>query len=298
YHEAKPDRRAEAGGLLLSLALTVFLTGVTEPIEFSFMFLAPALYLLHALLTGTSMVIMDLLGVKLGFGFSAGLFDYLLNFGKATRPLLLLPVGAVYFALYYGLFRLFIRRFDLKTPGREDTPVIAAVARAPARRARGYIEALGGAGNLTGVGACTTRLRLVVADQAAVDEPALRALGALGLVRPSDRDLQVVVGATADQIAREINEALEAGPETAAAPSFSAQAMLAALGGALARVETHASRLVVTLAGEGPVDETAALAAGARGLARTAPRTVHLVIGPGAEAAGAALRRLGPARAG
>ena len=119
FHEAKPDRRAETGGLLFSLALTSFLTGVTEPIEFSFMFLAPALYLLHALLTGAAMVTMNLLGVKLGFGFSAGLFDYVLNYGKATRPLLLLPVGAAYFVLYYGLFRVFIRGvFDLKTPGR------------------------------------------------------------------------------------------------------------------------------------------------------------------------------------
>ncbi len=129
FHEAKPDRRAEAGGLLLSLALTALLTGVTEPIEFSFMFLAPVLYVLHAVLTGVSMVVMNLLGVKLGFGFSAGLFDYVLNFGKATRPLLLLPVGLVYFGLYYGLFRLFIRRFDLKTPGRENAPPApAAVA--------------------------------------------------------------------------------------------------------------------------------------------------------------------------
>ena len=87
YHAARPERRKEVAGLLLSMALTAFLTGVTEPIEFSFMFLAPALYLIHALLTGSAMVIMNLLGVKLGFGFSAGLFDYLINFGKATRRL-------------------------------------------------------------------------------------------------------------------------------------------------------------------------------------------------------------------
>jgi PTS system N-acetylglucosamine-specific IIC component len=295
YHEARPERRAEAGGLLLSLALTVFLTGVTEPIEFSFMFLAPVLYLLHAVLTGMSMVVMSLLGVKLGFGFSAGLFDYLLNFGKATRPLLLLPVGAVYFALYYGLFRVFIRRFDLKTPGREDAPAaVAAVSRAPADRARGFIAALGGAANLTSVGACTTRLRLVVADQGAIDEPALRALGARGLVRPSERDLQVVVGATADQIAREIKEALEAEPPTSLAPAFSAAALARALG-PIANVEARSSRLVVTRAKPGAVDEAAILAAGARGVTVTPAGKVHLVMGPEAEAAGAALLKLAPA---
>ena len=119
YHAADRARRRAVGGLLLSMALTSFLTGVTEPIEFTFVFLAPALYALHAVLTGTAMVLMDLLGVRLGFGFSAGLFDYLLNYGKATQPLLMLPVGMLYFALYYFAFRFVIARFDLKTPGRE-----------------------------------------------------------------------------------------------------------------------------------------------------------------------------------
>ena len=288
YHEAKPERRAEAGGLLLSLALTVFLTGVTEPIEFSFMFLAPALYGLHALLTGAAMVVMDLLGVKLGFGFSAGLFDYALNFGKATKPLLLLPVGVVYAGLYYGLFRFFIRRFDLKTPGRDEAPAAARTQRAPADRARGYIEALGGAGNLTHVGACTTRLRLVVVDQGAVDEAALKALGARGVIRPSERDLQVVVGAVADQVAREINEALEAAP----AASFQPEALARALG-PFAGLEVKSSRLILTP--KGPIDEAAALAAGARAVTLTPGGKVHLIIGPEAAAAGAALKRLAPA---
>src|SRR5579871_5023932 len=186
YRTARPERRAATGGLLLSLALTSFLTGVTEPIEFSFMFLAPALYAVHALLTGLAMVLMDALRVHLGFSFSAGLFDYVINFGKATRPLLLIPVGLAYGALYYGVFRFAIVRFDLKTPGRErqDEVVAAPVLVGDNARARGFVAALGGAANLVSVDACTTRLRLVVADQAAVDEPALKALGARGLVRP------------------------------------------------------------------------------------------------------------------
>src|SRR5262249_20920421 len=135
YRAALPSRRAEVGGLFLSMALTAFLTGVTEPIEFSFMFLAPALYAIHAVLTAASMVIMDLVGVRLGFGFSAGLFDWVINFGKSTRPLWLWPVGLVYFALYYGLFSFAIRRFDLKTPGRESESDM--VAAAPIATSRG-----------------------------------------------------------------------------------------------------------------------------------------------------------------
>src|SRR6185295_10527833 len=119
YRTARAQSRKIVGGVLLSMALTSFLTGVTEPVEFAFIFLAPVLYLVHAVLTGLALVIMDLLNVKLGFGFSAGLFDYVINFNKATNPLLLLPVGAAYFAIYYVLFRVVITKFDLKTLGRE-----------------------------------------------------------------------------------------------------------------------------------------------------------------------------------
>jgi N-acetylglucosamine PTS system EIICBA or EIICB component len=124
YHAAKTERRKAVAGLLMSIALTSALTGVTEPIEFTFMFLAPALYAVHAVLTGVAFVIMNALHVRLGFGFSAGLFDYVLNYSKATRPLMLIPVGLLYFALYYWLFRFVIVRFNLKTPGREDEAAV------------------------------------------------------------------------------------------------------------------------------------------------------------------------------
>ncbi len=119
YHEARPERRKAVGGLMLSGALTSFLTGVTEPLEFAFMFVAWPLYLIHAVLTGTSMALVNALGVKDGFGFSAGFIDYALNFTIATRPLWLVPVGLGYAAVYYLLFRVAIRRFRLATPGRE-----------------------------------------------------------------------------------------------------------------------------------------------------------------------------------
>ncbi len=119
YRAARPERRQAVGGLLLSIALTSFLTGVTEPIEFTFMFLAPLLYVVHAVLTGLAMVVMHALGIHLGFSFSAGLFDYMLNYSLATRPLWLLPIGVGYFGLYYVVFYYGIVRFNLATPGRE-----------------------------------------------------------------------------------------------------------------------------------------------------------------------------------
>ena len=301
YRSARPERRKAVGGMLMSLALTSFLTGVTEPIEFSFMFLAPALYALHALLTGLSMAVMDALHVRLGFGFSAGLFDYLLNFDRAKQPLLLLPVGAVYFGLYYGLFRFAITRFDLKTPGRE--PADAAAIAAPAAgtdRAGAFVAALGGAANLVSVDACTTRLRLVVADQGKIDEPALKALGARGLVRPSPRDLQVVLGPQADQTAQEIRAALASPASIAIAadnsarttpPAADVSAVLAALGGAanLAAVRAASSRLRLEVKEPSAVDEAALSALGARGLVWPAPKVAHLIWGPAADALAEAL---------
>jgi PTS system N-acetylglucosamine-specific IIC component len=120
WHEAKPAHKKAVGGIMLSAALTSFLTGVTEPLEFAFMFVAWPLYVIHAVLTGTSLALVNLLGIRDGFGFSAGLFDYLLNFGIATRPLWLVVIGLAYAALYYFLFRFVIRKWNLRTPGREE----------------------------------------------------------------------------------------------------------------------------------------------------------------------------------
>jgi N-acetylglucosamine PTS system EIICBA or EIICB component len=300
YHSALPERRRAVSGLLGSIALTSILTGVTEPIEFTFIFLAPVLYALHALLTGVAFIIMNALHVKLGFGFSAGLFDYVLNFNRATRPLWLLPVGALYFALYYGLFRLVIVRFDLKTPGRDALESAAAKLPAmPAERARVWITALGGATNLVSVDACTTRLRLSVADQATVDEGALRQLGVRGLVRPSANTLQVVVGTMADQLAGEIRSALHgaassAAPHTLAVQPADAAALLAALGGRanVRGVEAAASRLRVSVGDAALVDRAAIRGLGLRGVAVPRAGCVHVLVGPAANAACAALKRL------
>ncbi|MGJ3507139.1 PTS transporter subunit EIIC [Enemella sp. A6] len=123
WHEAKPQNRKAVGGIMLSVALTAFLTGVTEPLEFAFMFVAFPLYVMHALLTGVSLAVTNALGVKMGFGFSAGLFDYVLNWNIGTKPWMLIIIGLVFAVIYYLLFRLVIRKFNLKTPGRSDDEV-------------------------------------------------------------------------------------------------------------------------------------------------------------------------------
>ncbi|WP_432139639.1 MULTISPECIES: PTS transporter subunit EIIC [unclassified Streptomyces] len=120
WREARPEHRKAVGGIMLSAGLTSFLTGITEPIEFAFLFVAWPLYLVHAVLTGTSLALVNALGIHHGFTFSSGLIDYVLNWGKATHPLLLIPIGLAYAVVYYVLFRFVIRRWNLRTPGRED----------------------------------------------------------------------------------------------------------------------------------------------------------------------------------
>jgi PTS system N-acetylglucosamine-specific IIC component len=275
YHTALPERRRAVGGLLMSMGLTSFLTGVTEPIEFTFMFLAPSLYVVHAILTGLAMVTMQLLDVHLGFGFSAGLFDYVLNFNRATHPLILFFVGAVYGLLYYGLFRYFIERFNLKTPGREADEEAPARPMGDDETARGFIDALGGAANLREVAACTTRLRLKLADRSRVDAAALKRLGVRGTVDIGDDGLQVVVGPIADQRASDIRAQLSrAGDKPVAAAK-----VLAALGGAanVARVESASGRVLVTLKEGARVDEEVLRALFPRGIAAPKSTSLHLL---------------------
>ncbi|WP_313808535.1 N-acetylglucosamine-specific PTS transporter subunit IIBC [Sphingobium sp.] len=285
YRSALPDQKKAVGGMLLSLALTSFLTGVTEPIEFSFMFLAPLLYAIHAVLTGLSMVLMDLLGVRLGFGFSAGLFDYVLNYGRAARPWMLLPVGLAYFAIYYGVFRFAIRRFNLATPGRQASREAVADA-GPAERGGAYLKALGGAANLDTIGACTTRLRLVVQDQALVDEAALKALGAVAVLRPSAQAVQVIIGPMADQISEEIRQAAAHGMSVVemapTSPGHQAAEPVAeiveALGGrdAISEARMVAGRLRIVLARDVATAPLAELDC-VRAFVRIDERTLHLL---------------------
>jgi len=297
YRSARPERRKAVGGMLGSLALTAFLTGVTEPIEFTFMFLAPVLYVIHAVLTGLAMVIMSLLGSHLGFTFSAGLFDYVINYGQATRPWMLAPVGLVYGLVYYGLFRFFIVRFDLKTPGRE--PLAEGLAEAtgaevsPAGavavsggRAAGFVTALGGAANLRSVAACTTRLRLVIVDRTKVDEAALGVLGARGVIYPSANDLQVILGPVADAVSDEIRAELARSAATGAADIDRHGEILAGLGGRanILSVERRGSRLCLQVREDQQVDWMRLERSGLRGAVSTGQGLVQLIVGPDAGA--------------
>ncbi|RAU49526.1 MULTISPECIES: N-acetylglucosamine-specific PTS transporter subunit IIBC [unclassified Pseudomonas] len=213
YRNALPEQRKLIGGVLLSMALTSALTGVTEPIEFAFMFLAPMLYVVHALLTGLSMALANLLNIHLGFTFSGGAIDMALGWGKSTNGWLIFPLGLIYALVYYGVFDQCIKRFNLKTPGREQTAGASSHV-TQSDRADAYIHALGGADNLLSIDACTTRLRLQLVDRSKAQDSELKNLGAMAVVRPGNAgSLQVVVGPMADGLADELRQALPHAPK-------------------------------------------------------------------------------------
>lgn len=212
YFAAKREKRKAIAGMLFGIGFTSFLTGITEPVEFTFMFLSPLLYVVHALLTGTALVVAFMLDVRHGFGFSAGAIDYLLNFGIATNPGRLIVIGLVYAAIYFVLFYTLITKLDLKTPGREDDDTLAnANPEQPQDEAnqRGrfedlaqkYTQALGGKDNLETIDNCITRLRLKVKDMSKVDEAVLKRLGAKGVIKPGGNSLQVIIGTDVEFIA-------------------------------------------------------------------------------------------------
>ncbi|PAE23696.1 N-acetylglucosamine-specific PTS transporter subunit IIBC [Bacillus sp. 7894-2] len=210
---AKKERRKAVAGAMAGLAFTSFLTGITEPIEFLFMFLSPVLYLIHAALTGLAMSITYVLDIHHGFGFSAGALDYILNFGIAQKPVLLAGIGLLYALLYFAIFYFLIKKLDLKTPGREDEiegefEGNAALKGKYAEAAVAYLEALGGKENLEEIDNCVTRLRLRVKDMSLVDEGQLKKLGAKGVIKLSKTSLQVIVGTDVEFLSNEMKKNL------------------------------------------------------------------------------------------
>ena len=200
YHTAKDSKKKAAASLLMAGALASFFTGITEPLEFAFMFLAPGLYLVHAGLTGISAIICTLLPMRLGFNFSAGLVDYVLSFKApmAVNPLLLIPIGLAFGVVYYFIFRFVITKFDLKTPGREDDEedeekIVLANDDFTAI-AKQILIGLGGKDNIKEIDYCATRVRLEVGDYTQVDEKEIKKAGIAGVIRPSKTSVQVVVG--------------------------------------------------------------------------------------------------------
>ncbi len=225
-HEARPERRKAVAGIMISAALTSFLTGITEPVEFAFAFVAPILFVLHALFTGLVFVVVDLLGIRDGFTFSAGFIDYVLNFGKATKPLLIIPVGLVTAVIYYVGFRFAIRKWNLATPGREqdsdEEAPTSAFAETQNRLPAQVLQALGGKTNIRVLDACITRLRVTVDDVDRVDKDALKQLGAAGVLVVGN-NIQAIFGTQSDSLKEQIkqimnNEKNHAPVEAKAAP--------------------------------------------------------------------------------
>ncbi len=234
YHCARPENRAKVGGIMLAAAFAAFFTGITEPLEFSFMFVAPVLYVIHAVLTGLSVFIAASMHWIAGFGFSAGLVDMVLSSRNplATHWYMLILQGLVFFVIYYVVFRFTIKKFNLMTPGRElavagdetdgydvNVDTTDNGESATESLARRYIGAVGGSDNLTAIDACITRLRLNVKDAGQVNEGVAKRLGASGVIRLNKQSVQIIVGTQAESIAMAMKKVLVKGPVAAATAS-------------------------------------------------------------------------------
>jgi len=210
YHTAKPEKKKVVGGLMLSAALTSFLTGITEPLEFSFLFIAPVLYVIHAIFDGLAFMMADILNITVGQTFSGGFIDYIL-FGvlqgnSKTNYLLVIPIGIVWFFLYYVTFRFLITKFNFKTPGREDSEAVQTVE--ASERAETIIKGLGGKENIDTVDCCATRLRVTINDEHLFNEDLIKTTESRGIVKKGT-GIQIIYGPHVTTIKNEVEEALE-----------------------------------------------------------------------------------------
>jgi PTS system N-acetylglucosamine-specific IIC component len=204
YLTTSKAQRKKAGAILAGVAFTSFLTGITEPLEFLFLFIAPILFLLHAILTGLAVASAHALEIHHGFGFSAGFFDYVINYKLATNPILILPLGLFFAFVYFVLSYYTIKLFKLKIfDETEENQTIQHNDEALA-----FIAALGGKENIVATDACITRLRMEVKSSKELDEQTFMQLGAKGVIKPNDNTIQVVLGTKAEKIAEKIKEAL------------------------------------------------------------------------------------------
>ena len=211
YHTAKENKKKVAAGLLGAAALSAFFTGVTEPLEFAFMFLAPGLYVVHALLTGITVAVVAALPVRAGFNFSAGFVDWFLSFKApmALNPIYLLGIGLIVAVIYYVVFRIVIVKFNLKTPGREDDDDETKVVLANdnfTEVARIVLEGIGGKENVTSIDNCITRLRLEIKDYTKVDEKKIKSAGVAGVIRPGKTSVQVIIGTQVQHVSDEFKK--------------------------------------------------------------------------------------------
>ncbi len=315
WQSAKPENKVAVGGIMVSAALTSFLTGITEPIEFAFLFVAPVLYFIHALLAASTQFVANTLGMHMGFTFSQGGIDFVVFnvLGKFSQKWwLVLVLGPIYSLMYYGVFRGAIKWLDLKTPGREDEAVIeTAGAAGSGGRSLELVLAFGGRRNIVNLDACITRLRVVVRDAAMVNQARLKAMGAAGVMVVGD-SIQAIFGTLSENMKTDLEEYLKtAGPEAdggerlqpaeigkagvdepSAAGTIepwvreAVEPMLIALGGRgnLQRLDIVAfTRLRVELADASMFDEEAAIKAGVVAVMKVSPKVVHLIMGDKAE---------------
>lgn len=314
WHCAKPQNRKQVGGIMLSGALTSFLTGITEPIEFSFVFVAPLLYLLHAILASTTYVLFVVMGGLMGFTFSHGLIDYTLFYNLGTKPWLILAFGPLYAAIYYFAFRFAIKAFNFKTPGREEQEITGDIAAGLPKDAeamsRELVWAFGGRSNIESLDACITRLRIGVKDMSKVNIARLKALGASGVLQIGN-NAQAIFGPKSENLKTDMMEYLKtAGDEADRVPEMAvgesmqssepalpsvtadpeaaakAQKMIASLGGInnIRVVDPVAmTRLRVEITDPALVNDLALADAGVEAAMRVDDQVMHLVVGLNAE---------------
>ena len=317
WHCARPENRVKIGGIMLSAALTSFVTGITEPIEFSFLFLAPVLYGVHALLAGAAYFLCIELGIKHGFTFSHGLIDYIVLFPKSHHALWLFVIGPIWGLMYYGIFSFAIRKFNIATPGREVEDEATRVGRSASSDnfALQLVRAFGGRNNIASLDACITRLRVKLHDVTKANPDKLKALGAAGVVVVGD-GVQAIFGTQSENLKTEMQEYLKtAGPEAdeieAPSPVHAPPAAgvvsklrdpdaagkvakwIEALGGArnIVRVDDCAeTRLRIILHDLAGIDENSLTNAGVDAVVRLPNSTLHLLVGLNADQYAAEMR--------
>lgn len=321
WHSARPENRVKIGGIMISAALTSFLTGITEPIEFAFLFVAPLLYAVHALLAGSAYALCILLGMKHGMTFSHGAIDFFLFGHLSTNFWMFFVLGPIYAALYYTVFRTLIRAFNLKTPGRDveaaasGEVALGTTAGGDQGQAQQMLQAFGGSANIASLDSCITRLRIEVHDVSKVDQLRIKALGATGVVVVGN-GVQAIVGTIAENLRTVMEEVVAQGGGHLPAPGVAAEVaassvalassstldeqadrLLKALGGTalVARCEAVAdNRLRLELNGPLATDEQVLAALGVLKLLTINEQVVHLLLADNSAGLAQALaRRLG-----
>ncbi len=312
WHTAKPENKAKVGGIMISAAFTSFLTGITEPIEFAFLFVAPVLYVIHALLAGSAFVLTNLFGIVHGTSFSHGFIDYVVLFANSEKGLLIPVFGLAYAAIYYTVFRVVITKLNLKTPGREDEAQVAQTAAVDADdRVGEIVMAFGGGENIATLDNCITRLRIEVKDIDAVDSDRIKALGASAVIKMGN-GVQAIFGLEADTLRTKMEEYLASGAQPKAKPVAPATSVAAPVNATVtAADQSLAASLIEQLGGKANIKDCLACAtsrlrvelnhqvnldeqqlrkAGVKHVMPINERVVHFLLGDGAAATELAVR--------